>query len=78
MQKNVGNIDRYARIIIGLMAIGAGIVFKSWWGAFGVVPLVTAFVRWCPAYALFKFSTCKLFSQRDTCRPSSMGSQSAS
>ena len=45
MKKNVGKIDRYARMIIGIVAIGAGIAFQSWWGALGLVPLVTAFIK---------------------------------
>lgn len=67
MIKNVGKIDRYARIIVGIAAIGAGIVFQSWWGLLGLVPLVTAFIRWCPAYSVFKINTCNPFGGKDTC-----------
>ncbi len=58
MKKNVGRIDRCARIIIGVAAIAVGVVFQSWWGALGLIPLVTAFVRWCPAYSIFRIKTC--------------------
>ncbi len=59
MKANVGGIDRGARIIVGLAAIAAGIVFKSWWGAVGLLPLVTGLVRVCPAYWPFGISTCR-------------------
>lgn len=67
MKKNVGKIDRYARIVIGLAVIGAGIAYQSWWAVIGLVPLLTAFVKWCPAYAVFRFNTCNPFGKGDTC-----------
>lgn len=57
MTKNVGKADRTVRIIAGIAAIVLGIYFKSWWGAIGIVPLFTAFIRWCPAYSIFGIST---------------------
>lgn len=35
----------------------AGLYFKSWWGAVGVVPLMTGALRWCPAYLPFRIDT---------------------
>ena len=58
MKLNVGNIDRTVRIAAGGAIIGLGVYFESWWGAVGLVPLVTAFVRWCPAYSIFGISSC--------------------
>ena len=52
MIKNVGKVDRYTRITFGIAAIGAGLFFQSWWGSLGLVPLVTEFIRWCPAYSI--------------------------
>lgn len=57
MQRNIGKIDMTLRIIGGLIIIGAGVYFQSWWGLIGVVPLATAFIGWCPAYAPFGLST---------------------
>ena len=71
MKKNIGRIDRYARIILGIAAIVAGIAFQSWWGALGLIPLVTAFVRWCPAYSIFRINTCNPFGKNDTCNAES-------
>lgn len=60
MKKNVGGIDRTIRIVAGLVIIVLGVVFQSWWGVVGAVPLLTALVGWCPPYALLGVSTCKI------------------
>ncbi len=57
MKHNVGSIDRGLRIVVGLAALGAGYYFHSWWGAVGLVPLVTGTVGRCPAYCPLKIST---------------------
>ena len=57
MRRNVGGGDRIFRIVVGLAAIGAGIYFKSWWGALGALPLLTGVFRWCPVYAPFGTTT---------------------
>lgn len=59
MLKNVGSVDRTLRIALGLAVIAAGVVFKSWWGALGVIFLATALIGWCPIY-----STCRLSTRR--------------
>lgn len=59
MKPNMGSVDRAVRVVMGLGIIGAGIYFKSWWGAIGVVPLLTAATGWCPAYLPFGLSTCR-------------------
>jgi hypothetical protein len=56
MKSNVGNTDRTVRIIAGLLIIGLGFYFQSWWGAIGIVPLVTAFMRWCRKKFSFQVS----------------------
>ncbi len=58
MKTNIGSIDRTVRIIAGVVIIGLGVYFQSWWGAAGVVPLLTAFLRWCPAYTIIGVSSC--------------------
>ena len=59
MQCNVGKTDRAIRLIAGVAIIGAGIYYQSWWGAVGVVPLMTGYLRWCPPYQLIGFHTNK-------------------
>lgn len=59
MKKNVGKADMIIRIIIALIIGALGFYYKSWWGLVGIVPLLTAFVKFCPLYAPFGISTCK-------------------
>lgn len=59
MNKNVGSTDRILRYILGIVILALGFYFKSWWGVIGLVPLLTASIGWCPAYAPFKISTFK-------------------
>ncbi len=61
MQCNVGKVDKTMRTILGIAIVGAGIYFESWWGAVGVIPLLTGYVEWCPIYLSFDVSTCKLY-----------------
>jgi hypothetical protein len=58
MKTNVGTIDRVIRVILGLGILGAGYYYKNWLGLIGLVPLLTAFVGFCPAYLPFGLSTC--------------------
>ena len=71
MNKNVGKYDRYFRFALGVFLIAAGFYFSSWWGAIGLIPLATAFMSWCPLYSVLRMSSCKLFSDSDTCQASS-------
>ena len=58
MKKNIGATERVIRTVVGLAIIGAGWFYQSWWGAVGLVPLVTAAIGWCPPYAMLGISTC--------------------
>jgi hypothetical protein len=63
MSTNVGTIDRFARVVIGLVLIAYAIPLGfpqtgwNWVGWIGVIPIITAIVGICPAYSLFGFST---------------------
>ncbi|GAA3871951.1 DUF2892 domain-containing protein [Celeribacter arenosi] len=62
--KNVGNLDRILRIVLGL-ALLAGFFLNPdaqyrWLYLIGVVPLVTGLLSTCPLYKIFGFSTCPL------------------
>ncbi len=59
MKCNVGKTDRVFRIVLGVIIILAGFYYQSWWGAVGLVPILTGSIRWCPAYIPFGFSTCE-------------------
>jgi hypothetical protein len=59
MKKNVGNTDKWIRIILGAVIIVLGLINQSWWGLVGILPLATAFMGVCPGYLPFGISTCK-------------------
>jgi hypothetical protein len=58
MKRNMGGLDRGVRAVLGLAVIGVGLYFRSWWGALGLLPLLTAVIGWCPGYLPFGISTC--------------------
>lgn len=60
MKKNMGNADRFIRIVLGvafivLAAVNGGLVWIL--GALGVVFIATALVSTCPLYMPFGIST---------------------
>ncbi len=59
MKQNVGNTDKVVRIILAIIIAALGIYFKSWWGLIALIPLLTAFIGFCPLYPIFKLSTKK-------------------
>lgn len=60
MKKNVGNVERAIRIIVGLAVISLVFVGpQSNWGWLGLVPLATGLIGWCPPYSLLGINTCK-------------------
>lgn len=55
---NIGSLDRMLRIVIGLVLIALVFVGpKTPWGWIGLVPLLTAFVSFCPLYTLIGVNT---------------------
>lgn len=64
MNTNVGTIDRVLRIVIGVLLIAYAIPIGfpstgwNWLGWIGVVPILTAIFRYCPAYSIFGLATC--------------------
>ena len=58
-RKNMGMVDRLIRVIIGLIIVGAGIWYQSWWGAIGLFPIITSVTGRCILYAPFGISTRK-------------------
>ena len=66
MKKNVGNGDRFLRIILGIIGIILALsgsfegVLK--WGLLvvGLVLIVTSSMQICPLYTIFGISTCKV------------------
>ena len=65
MNRNVGVIDQYVRIVAGLALVafafqeGTPIQGWHWLGLMGLVFLLTAFFRNCPLYSALGISTCQ-------------------
>ena len=61
MKKNVGILDRVIRVVLGaalltFAIIGEGVTAKFGW--IGVIPILTAFVGFCPIYTLLGVNSC--------------------
>lgn len=60
MTTNVGAVDRAIRIVIGVGLISLLFLLNGsarWLGLVGFVPLLTAFIRFCPLYAALGLNT---------------------
>lgn len=58
LKQNIGTVDQWLRLCAGLVLLvlaGTGTIGP--WGYIGVVPLLTAMVRFCPLYAMFGWRT---------------------
>ena len=61
MKKNIHNIERLVRIIIGVGLTALAFVGPAnHWYLLGLIPLVTGLIGWCPPYALLGISTCSI------------------
>lgn len=59
MKRNIGAADRAIRIIAGVVIVIAGIAYRSWWGAIGLLPLLTGLAGFCGLYSVFGLKTNK-------------------
>lgn len=60
--RNIGSSDRIIRVIIGLGLLSLLVVLNGnarFWGLLGLIPLITAFMGFCPLYTLFGIRTFK-------------------
>ncbi|KIX20410.1 transmembrane protein [Flavobacterium sp. 316] len=66
MKKNIGNGDRFLRIIIGVIALILGLsgsidgTLKWIVLVLGLVMVVTSSIQFCGIYALLGINTCKV------------------
>jgi hypothetical protein len=60
MQSNVGKTERVVRVLLGLAIMGVGVAASSWWGALGLLPLITGVIGWCPGSRLLGVSTSRV------------------
>ncbi|MEN6636185.1 MAG: DUF2892 domain-containing protein [Clostridiaceae bacterium] len=60
MKQNVGRVDRWVRIAVGVVLLSL-LIFVSgparWFGLIGLVPLITGILGYCPIYSLLKMRT---------------------
>jgi hypothetical protein len=62
MTPNVGTFDRVLRVLVGLGLLSLLVVLDGnarWFGLIGLVPLLTAGIRFCPLYTLLGVRTCR-------------------
>lgn len=62
MQRNVGNVDKIIRVVIGLGMLSLLVLLDGptrWWGLIGFIPLATVALSWCPLYSIIGVNTCK-------------------
>jgi hypothetical protein len=58
--KNEGTLDRVLRVGAGLAILSLTLVGpQSLWGLFGLVPLATGLVGYCPLYSVLGIRTCE-------------------
>jgi hypothetical protein len=61
MTPNVGTADRVIRLVVGILLLLYAALGTSpwrWVGLIGIIPILTALFRFCPAYALIGIRTC--------------------
>jgi sulfite exporter TauE/SafE len=61
MKQNIGSIDRFVRVVLGLVLLALILVVEGnarWWGLVGLVPLITGLVGSCPLYSMMGWSSC--------------------
>lgn len=66
MKKNIGNGDRFLRIILGIigviLALSGSFGGNLKWGLLtvGLLLIVTSSIQFCPLYTLLGINTCKV------------------
>ena len=61
MDQNVGRVDRWIRILVGLALLSLLVWAEGnleWLGLVGLIPLLTAAAGRCPLYSLCGISMC--------------------
>ncbi len=59
MKSNVGSVDKWLRIAVGLLLIVWAVTGGPVWAWIGVVPLATGLFNFCPLYSLIGVNTSK-------------------
>ncbi len=60
MTRNLGQIDRIARFILGtILILMAAMGMIGAWGYLGVIFAATSLISFCPIYRIFGLKTCQ-------------------
>ena len=59
MKANVGSVDKWLRIVVGVLLIAWAATSGPMWAWIGVVPIATGVFNFCPLYRLLGINTCK-------------------
>jgi hypothetical protein len=57
VQVNIGRVERYVRVVVGLGVIAMVLFVPTLWGLLGLYPLLTGVFGTEPAYTLFGVAT---------------------
>ncbi len=63
MRRIIGKTDKIIRMIIGLGIAALGFYYQTWWGLLSIIPLGTAFFKFCGLYTLLGINTCHIKKQ---------------
>ena len=59
MKINIHPIERVVRVLVGLTLVAFAFVGPAnLWFLFGLIPLATGLIGWCPPYQILGISTC--------------------
>lgn len=59
MKANVGSVDKWLRIVVGVLLVAWAATGGPVWAWIGVVPIATGLFNFCPLYRLIGINTCK-------------------
>ena len=61
MERNIGNVERAVRVVVGLGLLSLVFVGpQTVWGLVGIVPILTGLTGWCPPYSVLGINTCRV------------------
>ena len=60
MKANVGGLDKWLRIAVGLALIAWALLGGPAWAWLGLIPLATGVFNFCGLYALLGINTCPM------------------
>ena len=59
MKANIGQTDKWIRIVVGLALIVWAATGGPVWAWVGAIPLATGLINFCPLYRMLGINTCR-------------------